>query len=745
MPLHKNTDTNKNEVLLHQSMNDRIGFLPFKLEDIVGYFQARTTPQRQGNNIPHVEKMLPHIGSNDGERIILLSSKNSGKPIIRVHQPSSYRQSHKRFLLRLAITILVAGIGIRVLRNNRRSSSDVIELGKKNHPNDSAGAAVVEEFHTCHVPPCFVPSKVRVPTGNSYFPSFWNYAHTGPIDVSYDQRAMKLNGQRVLFLGGSVHPSRATRETWNFALDEAVRHGLNLITVYVMWGAHQPVPGKEINWSFPDSSGVECDVVASLVPNASIYNGCDWTLASALREAANRGLFVHLRVGPYDCAEYNYGGIPEWVPLHKPNMAMRRPNRDWLDAMEDFVTKMVAYVKESQLWAYQGGNVVMAQIENELGGDMDYEREHILLVDTKTGEFVDPNDKDKVPHDHILRNATLQDYADWSGDLANRLEPNVTWTMCNGLSANNTIHTSNCLNGDGWLEDYGGTGRIQVDQPAMLTEFEAGFQTWGEDSKSPNDYFWGRTAREMSVNALRWFARGGTHLNYYMFWGGYNRARSAASGVANWYASDAQLCPSGQRRQPKFGHFQSMHSLLKSISPTLLAAETALKKNKTIPFLNKSGSWETGEHQRIFEYKTNGSHIIFVENDAGNETIKVKVPLDDDGDTAIVEMNPLSTVVIVNGLIRFDSSLIDDRAKSFERKFAEQVFTPLLLDWSSYEETIGVDSGDPMTWSQNHPVEQTELNVYSRVYSDYAWYETEFTVESSEESYTLLIETQEVG
>lgn len=51
----------------------------------------------------------------------------------------------------------------------------------------------------------------------------------------------------------------------------------------------------------------------------------------------------------------------------------------------------------------------------------------------------------------------------------------------------------------------------------------------------------------------------GTHLNYYMFFGGYNRGRQAAGGISNQYATDAALCSSGQRHQPKFNHYQSLH------------------------------------------------------------------------------------------------------------------------------------------------------------------------------------------
>jgi len=49
-----------------------------------------------------------------------------------------------------------------------------------------------------------------------------------------------------------------------------------------------------------------------------------------------------------------------------------------------------------------------------------------------------------------------------------------------------------------------------------MTEFEGGFQIWGEGEHTTIDYFWARTARKMSFDALRWFTRGGTLLNYYM-------------------------------------------------------------------------------------------------------------------------------------------------------------------------------------------------------------------------------------
>lgn len=192
-------------------------------------------------------------------------------------------------------------------------------------------------------------------------------------------------------------------------------------------------------------------------------------------------------------------------------MRLRRPNREWLNVMESWVEQTVDYIRNNRLWAYQGGPIILSQIENELAGDNDItleEDDDLLYIDMENGEFVD-NDISGDADMGKLRKANLQDYADWCGAIAKKVEPEVIWTMCNGLTANNTIHTCNSRDtGAEWLENYGENGRIQIDQPPLFTEFEEGFQDWGETPEKPSDYFWGRTAREATRHALRWFARG---------------------------------------------------------------------------------------------------------------------------------------------------------------------------------------------------------------------------------------------
>eukprot|EP00980_Cylindrotheca_fusiformis_P003273 scaffold738_cov124-Cylindrotheca_fusiformis.AAC.12 len=595
-------------------------------------------------------------------------------------------------------------------------------------------AEVLHDSSVCRHGPCFSPAGNQV-EAKSGFPSFLEYASSGPINVSYDARSIMLNGNRVLLLGGSLHPSRATKGTWEHALDEVVRNGLNLVTLYVMWEDHQPVPTKEIDWSF--KKGLQFD--GSSNPNAT-----EWSLASAIRSAARRGLFVHLRIGPYDCAEYTYGGIPEYIPLQHPKIEMRRPNLEWLQVMQSYVERIVDYVNENELWAYQGGPIILGQIENELGGEIDSATENLLFVNTR-GEFV-VDDSDVDPSIRGLRRATLQDYANWCGQLVNELAPNVTWTMCNGFSAENTILTCNAISeATSFLEKHGDNGRVQIDQPPMFTEFEGGFQIWGEEADKPSDYFWGRTAKDMAHDALRWFSRGGTHLNYYMFWGSYSRGRQAAAGITNMYANDVMLCSSGQRHQPKFGHLQKLHQVVVDIAPTLLACETALDNDQPIEILNKSGEWQIGEDQSMFQYLPSERHlpdVAFVENNGGEQVVARIAVSRDSNKSKTLTMAPWSSKVVINGKVVFDSASIDRRFMAFHRVFSKGPNVPILLGWTEWLEPIGASPDNPKTKLTGFPVEQTKLNVESQVYSDYAWYETSFDLNGTVDNSTLLVSTQ---
>jgi Glycosyl hydrolases family 35 len=157
---------------------------------------------------------------------------------------------------------------------------------------------------------------------------------------------------------------------------------------------------------------------------------------------------------------------------------MRRLDEKWLDAMEAYVTSTIHYLTANMLFAHQGGPIIAGQIENELGEER--------VDETYMDMPVVDDDHPTNPSNHEQRDLkvqgetkkviktvsepSVQEYADWCGSLVMRLAPKVVWTMCNGLSANNTIVTCNGECSTKWLEDYGSSGRIQVDQPPMWSE-----------------------------------------------------------------------------------------------------------------------------------------------------------------------------------------------------------------------------------------------------------------------------------
>jgi hypothetical protein len=239
-----------------------------------------------------------------------------------------------------------------------------------------------------------------------------------PYNVSYDHRAITINGNRTLLMAGAIHYPRSTPGMWPYIMSMAKQNGLNTVQTYVFWNIHEQQRG------IYDFSG-----------RANLHQ--------FLQDAANAGLFVNLRLGPYICAEWDYAGLPAWLN-NVPNIAFRSNNDAWKSEIKRFVSDIVAYV--DPFLAKNGGPIILAQIENEYSGD------------------------DMA-------------YVDWCGSLvANDFaSTKIPWIMCNGRSANSTIETCNgcnCFDG-GWMDRHRHT---YPNQPLMLTENWGTFQLWGQVS-----------------------------------------------------------------------------------------------------------------------------------------------------------------------------------------------------------------------------------------------------------------------
>ncbi|KAI3458993.1 hypothetical protein Pfo_015656 [Paulownia fortunei] len=325
---------------------------------------------------------------------------------------------------------------------------------------------------------------------------------TFSIDVSHDGRAITIDGQRKIILSGSIHYPRSTTEMWPDLIKKAKEGGLDAIETYVFWNAHEPLRRQY------DFSG-------------------NLDLIRFLKTVQDEGLYAVLRIGPYVCAEWNFGGFPVW--LHNmPGIEIRTANDVFMNEMQNFTSLIVDMVKQEKLFASQGGPIILAQIENEYG--------NVIASYGDAGKA----------------------YMNWCANMAQSLDIGVPWIMCQEDDApESVINTCN-----GWYCDQFTPNN--PNSPKMWTENWTGwFKNWG----GTDPY---RTAEDLAFAVARFFQLGGTFQNYYMYHGGTNFGRTAGGPyISTTYDYDAPLNEYGSLNQPKYGHLKQLHDLLHSLEQVL--------------------------------------------------------------------------------------------------------------------------------------------------------------------------------
>ncbi|KAG8657149.1 hypothetical protein MANES_03G042616v8 [Manihot esculenta] len=320
--------------------------------------------------------------------------------------------------------------------------------------------------------------------------------------VSHDGRAITIDGKRRVLISGSIHYPRSTAEMWPDLIKKSKEGGLDAIETYVFWNAHEPTRRQYD------------------------FNG-NLDLVRFIKTIQAEGLYAVLRIGPYVCAEWNYGGFPVW--LHNmPGIELRTANDVFMNEMQNFTTLIVDMMKQEKLFASQGGPIIIAQIENEYGNVM--------------GPY----------------GAAGKAYIDWCANMADSLHIGVPWIMCQQSDAPQPmIDTCN-----GWYCDSFTPNN--PNSPKMWTENWTGwFKSWGD--KDPL-----RTAEDLAFSVARFFQTGGSFQNYYMYHGGTNFGRTAGGPyITTTYDYNAPLDEYGNLNQPKWGHLKQLHDVLHSIEETL--------------------------------------------------------------------------------------------------------------------------------------------------------------------------------
>ncbi|OIK26822.1 glycoside hydrolase family 35 protein [Streptomyces malaysiense] len=180
-----------------------------------------------------------------------------------------------------------------------------------------------------------------VPTGPTPAPPRADGEHH---TVGYDRYSLLVDGRRLVVWSGELHPFRLPSPAlWRDVLQKMRAHGYNAVSIYVAWNYHSPAPGTY------DFSGVR-------------------DLDLFLRTAAETGLYVILRPGPYINAEVDGGGFPGWLTATKGRARSADPT--YLAHVDEWLTHVDRIARE-HLFTQGKGTVLLYQIENEFDARVD--------------------------------------------------------------------------------------------------------------------------------------------------------------------------------------------------------------------------------------------------------------------------------------------------------------------------------------------------------------------------------------
>ena len=306
-------------------------------------------------------------------------------------------------------------------------------------------------------------------------------------------------------------------------------------------------------------------------------------------------------------------------------------------------------------------------------------------------------------------------YIKWCGDLVASLDLGIPWVMCNGESATNTINTCNGNDCTPYAEAH---ATLFPGQPLAWTEDEGWYQEWDVVPLQSRD---NRTPEDISFAIIKWFARGGSHHNYYMWYGGNHIGRWAGASITNKYADGVNLHSDGLRNEPKKTHLQRLHLLLSKYASVLLNCSSQIDKQHVVLVLNtSSGEYVNATDQYTFVYQPGGKGegLAFIENIA-NVTAQVKFA----NNTYTLPALSSSLVDLPSAAEVYNSGKVNSTGLPTQR-----TYTTILgnLMWKAWQEEVSSLKGGFMA---THPLEQLG---FTHDETDYLFYQAAITAEISE-------------
>lgn len=178
--------------------------------------------------------------------------------------------------------------------------------------------------------------------------------------VTVNEGELCLGARRLPLLSGEVHFFRTEPNHWDDLLARAAEAGLPIVATYLSWRRHEPRPGA------PDLAGTSDSRL---------------DVRRFIERCAAHGVLVHLKPGPWICAEEESGGYPDWLledrdlwALDAAGVPILGYNPPWQHRVPSYLhPRYLAHVRR---WLravdrrlaglfYPEGPIVLIQLDNE--------------------------------------------------------------------------------------------------------------------------------------------------------------------------------------------------------------------------------------------------------------------------------------------------------------------------------------------------------------------------------------------
>lgn len=155
-------------------------------------------------------------------------------------------------------------------------------------------------------------------------------------EISFTNYYMCKNGSPFFGISGEFHYSRMSDDRWEDELIKMKMGGINVVATYVFWIHHEEEEG---NFRFDGRRN----------------------LRKFVELCKKHGLYVILRVGPFDHGEVRNGGLPDW--LYGKPFEVRSLNEGFLHHVRRLYSRLGEEVKG--LFFKDDGPIIGVQIDNE--------------------------------------------------------------------------------------------------------------------------------------------------------------------------------------------------------------------------------------------------------------------------------------------------------------------------------------------------------------------------------------------